>query len=57
MLVNWWMSHSPKPAPAEPPGAGTRPVKRVGRSGAVVVHPDHDPIRARPAPGRDAQTC
>ena len=26
MLVNWWMSHSPKPAPAEPPGAGTRPV-------------------------------
>jgi hypothetical protein len=39
MLVNWWMSHGPNRAPAEPPGAGTRPVKRVGRSGAVVVHP------------------
>ena len=57
MLVNWWMSHSPKPAPAEPPGGGHEAGERVGRPGAVVVHPDHDPIRAGPTPGRDAQTC
>ena len=26
MLLNWWTSHSPKPPPAKPPGAGMRPV-------------------------------
>ena len=45
MLVNWWMSHSPKPAPAEPPGAGTRPVSGSAGPGPWSC------TRPRPDPG------
>ena len=34
-------------------GGGHEPGERVGRSGAVVVHPDHEPIGARPDPDGD----
>ena len=51
MLVNWWMSHSPKPAPAEPPGGGHeaggagRPAR--GRGRAPGPRPDPGPSNTR----------
>ena len=46
MLVNWWMSHSPRPGPAEPPGAGTRPVS--GSAGPGPLSCTRTTIRSVP---------